>query len=132
MKAAWLVVCLAVVFASAVGCNPFAPNQSVILPVTKVEAPATAGTGSAFSVTLTVQTGGCTRFDRIDVQKVAAGARMIPWGTNASIGHKNVSCPDDIRYEPHTVQLDPPFADPFTITVEQGDSAPITTVVRIQ
>jgi hypothetical protein len=83
-------------------------------------------------MTLTVQVGGCTSFDRIEVQKVLGGARLIPWGTNTAIGHKDIACPGDIRYEPHPVQVDPPYVDPFNITVEQGELAPVTAVVRVQ
>lgn len=131
MRSAWLVACVAAVFAG-VGCNPFEPNQAVILTVTKLEAPATVAPAGPLSVTLTVQFDGCTSFDRIDVQKVLGGARMIPWGTDASIGHKDAVCPSILHEESHAVQIDPPFVDPVNIVVEQGDLAPVTAVVRVQ
>jgi hypothetical protein len=131
MKSAWLVACIAAVFAT-VACNPFSPNQSVILAVTKLEAPATVAPAGPLSVTLTVQFGGCISFNRIDVQRFAGGARLIPWGTDASIGHKDLVCPSILHEESHSVQVDPPFVDPFNILVEQGALAPVTAVVRVQ
>lgn len=115
------------------GCNPFEPNDNVLLPVTKVEAPATAAANAAFTVTVTVVTGGCTTFNRIDVQRFDQGARLIPLGTNTSIRNKDVNCPANVQEEPHDVQLDPPFSNPFQIYVEQGfAAAPVTTTVQIQ
>jgi hypothetical protein len=131
MRSAWLVACVAGV-SSGVGCNPFEPNQSVILPVTKLEAPATVGPAGPLTVTLTVQVGGCVGFDRIEVQRVLGGARMIPWGINHSIGNKDITCLDILIEEPHSVQVDPPLVDPFNIVVEQGDLAPLTAEVRVQ
>lgn len=115
-----------------IGCDLFGPDQSVILPVTKLDAPATASAGSPFTVTLTVRTGGCTSFDRIDVQKMPGGARVVPWGHNLALGEKGISCPADVRENPHTVQMDPPFSNPFYVNVEQGRMPPVTAVVQVQ
>lgn len=132
MKAIWSVTCVVALLTSPIGCNPFAPDQSVILGVTKLEAPATVAAASPLTVTLTVQTGGCTSFDRIDVQKMPGGVRIVPWGTDSRIGNKGVLCPANIEYEPHPLQIDPPFVNPFHIVVEQGRLAPVTAVVDVQ
>ena len=118
--------------ASTLACNLVDPDQSTILPVTKLDAPATVSATAPFSVTLTIRTGGCTSFDRIDVQRMDRGVRIVPWGSDATIGHKNVSCPTYIVENPHTVQLDPPFPNPFYISVEQGRMPPVTATVQVQ
>jgi hypothetical protein len=114
-------------------CSLMEPNDNVVLAVTNLAAPTTASPNTPFTVTLTLVTGGCTTFNRIDVQRFAGGVRLIPLGTNASIRHNDVSCPADIREEPHDVQLDPPFANPFQVYVEQGLAGdPVTATVQIQ
>lgn len=113
-------------------CNPFDLNDNVLLAVTKLDVPAAAASSAPFTVTLTLVTGGCTSFNRIDVQHFDNGVRLIPLGTNASIRNKDVTCPDIIKEEPHDVQLDPPFTNPYTIYVEQGDQPDVTANVQIQ
>lgn len=128
------VLCVGVVagLVALSGCNISDPDQSVILPVTTLDAPSTVAATNPINVTLTVQTGGCTGFDRIEVQKSEASARIVPWGTNASLGRKDISCPTDVRYETHEVRIDPPFANPYQIIVEQGRMAPATATVQVQ
>lgn len=125
---------LAVAVASgSVACNPFAPDQSVILHVERLDAPATISAGSPLPVVLTVTVGGCTSFDHIGAVRGASGATMIAWGRNSAKGRKNVACPQDSRSEPHSYQFEPPIQSPFTIQVEQGTLAPpLTATVLVQ
>jgi hypothetical protein len=113
-------------------CNPFDLNDNVLLAVTKLDVPPTASAAASFTVTLTVTTGGCTSFNRIDVQRFENGVRLIPLGTNSSIRNKDVVCLDILKEEPHDVQVDPPFTNPFTIFVEQGVQPDVTATVQIQ
>jgi hypothetical protein len=121
--------CLVVGFSA---CNPFDLNDNVLLAVTKLDVPTTAPAAVPLTVTLTLVTGGCTSFNRIDVQRFDNGVRLIPLGTNASIRHQDVACPAIINEEPHEVQLDPPFTNPFTIFVEQGVQPDVTATVQLQ
>ena len=114
------------------GCNIFDPDQSVILSVPKIDAPATVSTGSSFTVTITVQTGGCKSFDRLEVEKSNTGVHVVPWGTDAAIGSKGISCPQDIREEPHAIQIDPPFSGPYQVFVDQGRLAPVVATIQVQ
>jgi hypothetical protein len=112
--------------------NPFA-DQSVILSVSELNAPATVTPGARFSVVLTVQTGGCLSFDRIvETFRDASGATLTAWGTDGSKGRKNVACPADVRYEPHSYELSPPFSNPFKVTVGRGRVSPLQAVVQVQ
>ena len=52
--------------------NPFDTDQSVRLGVTQLDAPNTISTGGSLTVTLTVQTGGCLRFDHFEIQLLLA------------------------------------------------------------
>ena len=122
-----------VVAAMAVGaCNPFAPDQSLVLGVTRLEAPATIQAGASLTVVLTVTTGGCKAFDRIDVERTAAAASLTPWGTDGSIGKKDIMCPANIIDTPHSIRLDPPFQSPFMILVPRVGMDPLTATVQIQ
>jgi hypothetical protein len=114
------------------GCNPFAPDQSVELEVSKLDAPASIAPGSSFAVVLTVVLGGCLSFDRIDVDRSTTHATFTVWGKDASKGRKDIVCPDILIEELHTYQLNPPFANPFQITVNRGPLTPLTATVQIQ
>ena len=125
-----LVVTLAF---STIGCGSiFGPDQSVILRVAEIDAPATIAPGSTLSVTLQVTTGGCRRFDRIEIERVAAGATVTVWGHDSSIGKKDVMCPADLRIEPHTIVFTPPFESTFTISVYHGRLPGISETVEVR
>lgn len=122
-----------VVAVVAVGaCNPFAPDQSVLLGVSKLEAPATIAAGSPLTVVLTVTTGGCKTFDRIAVERDPSAVSLTPWGTDGAIGKKNIMCPANIIDTPHSIRLDPPFQSPFVILVPREGLDPLTATVQIQ
>jgi hypothetical protein len=124
---------IAVVTVGTMGaCSAVAPDQSVVLIVTKLEAPATIAAGSPLTVVLTVITGGCKTFDRIDVEREAYAVALTPWGTDAAAGNKNISCPADIVETPHSIRLDPPFQSPFMVFVPRVDMDPLTATVQIQ
>ncbi|PYO07483.1 MAG: hypothetical protein DMD30_10940 [Gemmatimonadetes bacterium] len=129
MKSFFGSVVVAVVAAGA--CNPFAPDQSVVLDVTKLEAPATIAAGSPLTVVLTVTTGGCKTFDHIAVERETYAAALTPWGTDGAIGKKDVSCPTDIRETPHSIQLEPPFGSPFLVLVPRVGTDPLIATVQI-
>lgn len=112
------------------GCNLFAPDQTVVLGVSKLEAPATVAADNTIDVVLSVEVNGCERFDRITLQRDASGATLTAWGRDLSKGEKGVTCPSILKLEPHSVQLLPPFSDPFTITVLRGQLSPLTATVR--
>jgi len=128
------VLCVGVVagLVALTGCNVFDPDHTVILSVPKIDAPATVTAGTSFTVTVTVQTGGCRSFSRLEVQKFTTAVRVVPWGTDASVGNKNVLCPANIIDEPHEIRIDPPFSGPYEVTVEQGRLAPVRATIQVQ
>ena len=114
------------------GCNPFAPDQSVVLDVESLDAPATIAPGASLTVVLTVTTGGCIVFDHITALRGTSGAQLVAIGRNTAKGRPNVSCPTDIRTDPHSYTLNPPFDSPFTVTVDRGGLSPLTATVVVQ
>lgn len=130
MKSALCVVAsLSLVVA---GCrNPFAPDQTTELGVSKLDAPSTVAANSTLEVTLSVVLGGCLSFDRIQVDRYTGGATLTVWGKDASIGRK-VACPAYIKEEPHTVRFDPPFSSAFNVTVNRGRLSPLMATVQVQ
>jgi hypothetical protein len=118
--------------AAPLGCNPFAADQSVVLLVDQLDAPASISAGSPLTVVLTVVVGGCKVFDRIAVQRSVSSATMIAYGRDVAIG-KDVACTDDARPEPHSYRFDPPFPNSFTVQVprERGLST-LSKTVQVQ
>lgn len=122
------------VFVIAVGgcAGIFGPDQSVILQVSEIDAPASISAGSPLSVVLKVTTGGCRRFDRIEMTRVTTGANVTVWGDDSSIGRKDIMCPADMRTESHTMVFTPPFQSTFTISVYHGRMPGIARTVEIR
>src|SRR5215212_11316487 len=105
---------------ATLACNPFAADQSVVLGVTKLDAPTTISSGEALTAILTVEVGGCKSFDHISVVRDVSGASFTAWGVDAAKGRKGILCTGDIRYEPHSYTLQPPYNNPFTLEVQRG------------
>ena len=118
--------------ASTACSNLGAPDQSVILGVTKLDAPATIIAGNPLTVTLTVEIDGCSGFDHLEVGRGASGASIRAWGRDASIGRSEVVCPSIIKYEPHSHTFEPPFPSSFTVQVPRGRLSPLTATVQVQ
>jgi hypothetical protein len=124
---------VAVLVALPVGCsNPVAPDQRVILDVTKLDAPATIAAGTPLTVVLAVTTGGCRTFDHIEVVRTSSGASLFAWGTDVSVGRVGIACPADIRIELHSYTFDPPFQSTFSLWIARGRLAPLTATVQVQ
>ncbi|HEV7594626.1 MAG TPA: hypothetical protein VGO33_06490 [Gemmatimonadaceae bacterium] len=118
---------------AASACNPFAPDdQSVILSVTKLDAPGAISSGAQLTVVLTVTVGGCTRFDHISAVRSASSADLVAWGIDGAKGKTGVGCPAFIADEPHSYTFDPPFQGSFTVQVDRGRVSPLVTTVQIQ
>jgi hypothetical protein len=115
-----------------IACNPFAPGETVVLDVSKLEAPATISVGSPLTVNLTVVTGGCLSFDRIVAERSASGASLTALGRDAARGRKDIACTADIRFEPHSYQLDPPAQGTFSVVAHRPRTDPLTTTVQVQ
>ena len=132
MKRAWFGIGVACLVGAVVACNPFAPDQSVVLGVEKIDAPATSPVGSPLTVVLTVTIGMCESFDHIGATSVASGASLTAWGINGTIGNKDIVCPTIIKNEPHSYQFKPAARGPFQITVDRGRLSPLTATVQVQ
>jgi hypothetical protein len=132
MKTVSLGLAVVVFLAGCDALNPFAPDQSVTLDVSKIDAPMTVATGTSITVVLTVTTGGCKSFDHIQVNRDASGAYVTVWGRDGAKGRTDVACPANIVLEPHSYQFDPPFTNSFTIQVDRGRLAPLQTTVQVQ
>ena len=132
MKRAWFGIGAACLVGVAVACNPFAPDQSVVLAVEKIDAPATSSVGSPLTVVLTVTIGMCEQFDHLEATSTASSASLTAWGVNPTIGNKDIVCIDVIKSEPHAYQFSPSARGAFQITVDQGRLPPLTATVQVQ
>jgi len=131
MKRALFGIAVVAIMAGPVSCNLFA-DHSVILDVSKLDAPAAISPGSPLTVILTVTTGGCKSFDHIAAERGASGASLTAWGQDAAKGERNVSCPLNIVNEQHSYQFDPPIQSPFTVQVDRGSLSSLTATVQVQ
>ena len=114
------------------GCNPFAPDQTVMLDVSNLAVPSTISGGSALTVTLTVVTGGCTSFTRIVAERSGSAASLTALGRNSAKGRPDIACPADIRFEPHSYELDPPAQGAFRVEARRPQSDPLSATVQVQ
>ena len=125
MKPVSLGLVLLAVALSPLGCrNPFA-GESVVLGVSRLDAPFAIQPGSPVTVVLTVGLNGCDRFDHIGQIRMNSEVVLTPVGTNAAAGNnKNVSCPAVYRDVQRSVVIENPPLPPFTIAVLQPRGAP--------
>jgi hypothetical protein len=122
-----------VAVALVAGCNVFtSPDQSVMLSVEKIDAPATSPVGTPLTVVLTVIVNGCQSFDHIEGESAASSATLTAWGVDATIGNKDVVCPTILKSEAHSYQFTPSTRGPFGIMVDQGRMPPLTATVQVQ
>jgi hypothetical protein len=106
------------------------PGREVILVITNVEAPAEIAPGSVLTVRVTVESGGCRRFDRVVATQANDRVTIVAHGHDTS--GPGVLCTGDIRHTERVVQLEPPFTDPFTVVARQPSGPPTTLVVRVR
>lgn len=115
-----------------VACNLFGPDQSVVLDVTRIDAPATISSGATLTVVLNVTVGGCKMFDHIAVERGTSSASLTAWGRDAAKGRSDIGCPAFIANEPHSYRFDPPFQSPFTLEVDRVGLPPLSATVQVQ
>ena len=127
-----LIGTLAISLVGLMACNPFGPDQSVMLEVDGLNVPSSIGPGSSLTVGMSVQTGGCTIFDHIAVLRRESSAHFVALGRNTAKGRPNVTCPAFVRSDVHTYTLDPPFESPFTVTVRSESLPPLSATVTVQ
>ena len=124
MKLVSLGLVLLVVASAPLGCrNPFA-DQSVVLGVSDIDAPSAARLGAPVTVVLKVVLNGCDEFEHIGQLRIDSQVVLMPVGTNAAVGRKDVMCPQWINTEVHSVVIENPPPPPFTIAVVQPRGAP--------
>ncbi|HVF40732.1 MAG TPA: hypothetical protein VM939_12610 [Gemmatimonadaceae bacterium] len=122
---------LALLISSLAGCvNPFDPGREITLEVSDVAAPASVSPSGPLSITLTVVSGGCRRFDGIKATRASNKLTLEARGIDSS--GPTTSCTTDIRFEPKTYEAQGPFTDPFVITVVQPNGNLVTRTIRVQ
>ena len=121
----------AVLLSSASGCDSVVgSDRPVILPVSEVSAPASISVGAPLTLDLTVQSGGCLQFDRVETQRTSSTANVTAWGRD--VGGRDIACPAITRFDRVSVQFDPPFSSTFVIMVSQGAMPPTMVTVRVE
>ena len=123
MKRFLSVVAVLGFVAAPLACNPFAPDQSVTLAVSNLEAPYANVPGTPVTVVLSVGVNGCERFDRISQMLVNTDIVLAAVGTNSALGRKDVLCPASFSTEVHGVVIEEPPTPPFSVVVIQPRGA---------
>lgn len=124
----WFLV--AVLLALGACRSPFGAERAILLPVRDLVVPEHVAANAELEVTLTVVTGGCRSFDRIEANRSADRLTLIPWGRDAS--GPGVMCTGDIRYEEKTYRTGPVSSDPFTVVVRQPGGTELVRQVRVR
>ena len=116
----------------AAGCNsaPVEPERSIILPILRIQAPASVAPGATFSVGFVFAVDGCTRFVRTESTKNDRVFTFLARGTVSS--GQDVICPAIVREAIEVEVIAPPASDPYTIIGKQPDGTETTAQVRIQ
>jgi len=122
----------AAVLLAGIGCqNPFTSDRIVRLTISEIAAPSEVAHDASLPLTLTVVTGGCRSFDRLElVDHSSTHIVFVAYGRDAE--RRGTSCPTDIRFEPHTYEAPPPFSDPLTVIARQPDNSEMSRVVRVR
>jgi len=110
-----------------------ATEEMTLVKVSNWSVPSVAERGSPIQITLEVQSGGCNRFERVEVLRTESQVTIRAWGTSpAPIPGVMAMCP---RTFPQTevVQLEPPFLRSFTVVVEEPGAWPnLSAAVTVQ
>jgi len=110
-----------------------ATEEMTLVKVSNWSVPSVAQRGSPIQITLEVQSGGCNRFERVEVLRTESQVTIRAWGTSpAPIPGVMAMCP---RTFPQTevVQLEPPFLRSFTVVVEEPGAWPnLSAAVTVQ
>lgn len=115
----------------ACGCRSLVgSDRDVTLPIIDLVVPESASANAPFTVTLTVVSGGCLRFDRLIATRAPGVVALQARGKDSS--GPGIVCTADLRYDPQTYQVAPPFSNPFSVTTVQPDGTLTTRTVRIQ
>ena len=79
------------------GCDSVGPPELIVLPITRLDAPATVAQGATLVTQLTVQSGGCDDFDRLHVTREAGQVTITAIGLDRS--RPDALCTADIRVQ---------------------------------
>ncbi len=123
-------VALVILVFCAACTNPLSSHRSVTLPITDLVVPESASASVPFTVRLTVVSGGCKRFERLVATRRPGELSLEARGRDSS--GPNVLCTADIRKDPQTYEVTPPFSNPFTVSAVQPDGSSVTRTVRVQ
>ncbi|HUQ20382.1 MAG TPA: hypothetical protein VM099_12285 [Gemmatimonadaceae bacterium] len=120
---------LAIAF-TLTSCSVLTGPKEVTLNISNIKAPATTRVGESFSVTFTVQYGGCTRFDRLAISKDVTHLNVRAIGIDSS--GPNTLCPANIVEEDHTVVVSDAAAGKFVVQGATYDANLLTREVLVQ
>jgi hypothetical protein len=109
--------------------DPFGTVRQIALPITAVEAPASVNVGDAPVVRVTVQSGGCKRFEKLNAVRTPERVTIAARGTDSS--GPRVSCPGDIRSDVVEYRAQPLLVDPFTVVAKQPDGSETIRTIRV-
>jgi hypothetical protein len=110
--------------------NPFGSGREVVLAITEVRLPSEAAAGSAFQVHFQAMEGGCVRFSHLETRRAESSLQIRAWGRDSS--RRSVHCTTDVRFVAQAVSVDPPFHDPFSVTILQPTGQRDRYEVRIR
>jgi len=110
-------------------CDSLAPTRVVVLPITELVAPASVDPAGTLVGEVTVQSGGCRSFERLQTTRTSGRVTIRAIGRDAS--GPDVLCTGDIQYTVVEYRADGPFTDPFLVVGIQPDGEEMRRPVRV-
>ena len=122
-------IAICALIAALAGCDALGPDREILLPITRLDTPASVEPNAPLVTQVTVQFGGCRSFDRLVTTRAADRVTIRATGHDGS--GRNVSCPADIREQTVEYRADGPFTDPFLVIGVQPDGEETRRTVRL-
>jgi hypothetical protein len=122
-------IALCALTAALAGCDALGPDREILLPITRLDAPASVEPSGTLVAQITVQFGGCRSFDRLVTTRAADRVTIRAIGHDGS--SRKVSCPGDIREQTVEYRANGPFTDPFLVIGIQPDGEETRRTVRL-
>ena len=111
------------------GCDDSMAPDQVVLQITALTAPATIAEGETLVAQITVQSGGCRRFDRIVSTRATGRVTFRALGLDSS--RPDGVCTGDIRTDVVEWRTDGPFTDPFLLVGVQPSGEEMRRTVHV-
>ena len=127
-RAAGAAGAAALALLAAACLSPSESSRPVALDITTLEVAETHTATAPLPVTVTVSSGGCRRFESLEVVRAATRLTIAAFGRETD----GDQCTTDVRMDRQVHVAQPPFFDSLVVAARQPNGTEITRIVRMQ